>query len=298
MMLRPIVLISLSTLFCCATALSQDTLPRFTVVKKPGNRNLISWTNPFPSTSQISIQRSSDSLKNFITILTVPDPKITTNGFTDVKTPDKIFYRLFIVLDSGKYMFSRSQRPAPDTAVFRGESLMQDNQRVVMDSLTNREVTAVKAKLKSATSAAPVRKQSERFFVVKKNQTYTTIAQRNFKKFRDSIVYTTRDTLIFASVDTVMIKPFVPVEIFRASKYVYTEKFGNVMIALPDAGRKKYSISFFEQNNSPLFRIERVQSPTLVVDKTNFVHSGWFWFELFEDGKLKERHRFFIPRDF
>jgi hypothetical protein len=57
-------------------------------------------------------------------------------------------------------------------------------------------------------------------------------------------------------------------------------------------------VSFFEENKRPLFEIKEVRSNSLTVDKSNFVHSGWFWFELFEDGKLKERHKIFIPKDF
>jgi len=280
-----------------AAASAQDTLPRFSVVAKPNNRNVISWTNNFPYTSQISIQRSTDSTRNFKTIITVPDPLVPQNGFVDTKAAGaRVFYRLFIVLDSGKYQFSRSSRPAPDTASIKDEPILQDNQRLVLsDSLSNKDVSRIQEKLKP--TAPPVPKP-EKFFVVNKKNTYSTVSQKNFRKFRDSIVYSTRDTLVFASVDTLIIKPFAPVEVFRASKYVYTEKYGNVLITLPEVGRKKYSVNFFEEDKRPLFEINEIKSRSLIVDKTNFVHSGWFWFELFEDGKLKERHKFFIPKDF
>lgn len=276
---------------------SQDTLPRFSVVAKASNRNLVSWTNSFPVTTQISIQRSSDSLKNFITILSVPDPGAVQNGFVDARAGGgRVFYRLFIVLENGKYLFTASKRPGPDTSSNNVEGLLQDNQRVVLsDSLDSREVNTIREKLKKAPSSTA---RQERFFVIKKKDVYTTVAERNFRKFRDSIVYSTRDTILFASVDTVVIKPFVPVEVFRASKYVYTERYGNVMISIPDAGSKKYSIRFFEENKKPLFDIEELPAASLIVDKSNFVHSGWFWFELFENGDLKERHRFFIPKEF
>ena len=104
--------------------------------------------------------------------------------------------------------------------------------------------------------------------------------------------------MMYVSVDTIIIKPFVVREMYRASKYVFTEKFGNVMIVLPDAASKKYSVSFFEENKKPLFEIKEVRASSLTLDKSNFVHSGWFWFELFENGKLKERHKVFIPKDF
>lgn len=231
--------------------------------------------------------------------MSVPDPSVAQNGFVDAKaTTAKVFYRLFIVLDSGKYLFTKAKAPVPDTAASANESVLLDNQRVVLDSLSNREVTTINEKLKTPSRETKTAPKIEKFFVVKRKNVYSSLSQNNFRKFRDSLVYSTRDTLVFESVDTILIKPFVPVEIYRASRYVYTERFGNVTISLPDAAKKKYSISFFEEDKTPLFEISEVNSTMLVIDKTNFIHSGWFWFELFENGTLKERHKFFIPKDF
>lgn len=278
---------------------AQDTLPRFSVVVKSNNRNVISWTNPFARISQIGIQRSADSLRNFKTILTVPDPAIPQNGFVDTKAPaGSNYYRLFMVLDSGRYLFSRSMKPAPDTAASGTEPVLKnDNQRVVLsDSLNSREVITLKEKLQPANS---LKQKAEKFFVVTKRGSFVSrIPERLVKRLRDSIIYGTHDTMVFASVDTILIKPYVLKEVYKASKYVFTEKFGNVMIELPDATSKKYAIRFFEENKDPLFEIAELPSTSLTIDKTNFVHSGWFWFELYENGQLKERHKFFIPKDF
>jgi hypothetical protein len=300
------VIASLSILFAFAFALftkgakAQDTLPNFSVVNKAASRNLVSWTNPYPFTSQISIQRSTDSLRNFTTILSVPDANVPQNGFVDTRADTgRVYYRLFVVLDKGRYLFTKSRRPAPDTAISSSEPILQDNQRVVLsDSLNTKEVITLQEKLKKTAQNTPRPQKQERYFVVRRKDVLSSVNESNFKRFRDSIVYTTRDTMVFEAVDTVVIKPFVPKEIYRASRYVYTERYGNVMIALPEAGKKKYSIRFFEDYNNPVFEIEEITSSSLVVDKTNFVHSGWFWFELYENGKMKERHKFFIPKDF
>lgn len=284
----------------CFNISAQDTLPRFTVVYKGNNRNLISWTNPFPYIAQISIQRSPDSLKNFKTILTVPDANTPQNGLVDVKnTSPLLYYRLLIVLDSGKYQFSRSKRPSPDTAriiVINDPLLKNDNSRVIVDSLNTRETTVLKEKLRPVNPLVPKR---EKYFVIKKKNTIVnTISEKNIRRFRDSIVYSTRDTLLFESPDTILIKSFVAREVYRASKYVFTEKYGNVMIACPLAETKKYAVIFFDDKKNELFQIKEVRSVSLIVDKTNFIHSGWFWFELYEEGKLKEKNKFFIPKDF
>jgi hypothetical protein len=97
---------------------AQDTLPKFTLKNVGGNRIVIGWVNRFESVKQISIQRSFDSTKNFKSILTVPDPTIPENGFVDTKaSSDRMFYRLYIMLDKGTFLFSESKRPVLDTAV-------------------------------------------------------------------------------------------------------------------------------------------------------------------------------------
>ena len=83
---------------------AQKVLPDFSVTTRGNGKAIISWNNAYPVVTQISIQRSYDSLRNYKTLLTVPDPHIPQNGFVDSKAPtDYQFYRLFIVLDSGKY---------------------------------------------------------------------------------------------------------------------------------------------------------------------------------------------------
>jgi hypothetical protein len=51
------------------------------------------------------------------------------------------------------------------------------------------------------------------------------------------------------------------------------------------------------ENGSELFMIPEVKQPHLVLDKVNFLRSGWYYFELTEDGKLKEKNKFLITRD-
>ena len=71
----------LLVLLMANSAAGQDTLPRFSAVIKANGKIVLSWHNSYPVVNQISIQRSKDSLKNFTTILTVPDPTIPENGF-------------------------------------------------------------------------------------------------------------------------------------------------------------------------------------------------------------------------
>lgn len=289
--------------------LAQDTLPAFSALTRGNNKVIISWTNNYPVTTQISIQRSKDSTKNFKTILTVPDPKVLQNGFVDTKADTAfMFYRLFIVQDSGKYLFTKSKRPVLDTAPqASGEPLTENNdagQRVVVaENVTPKEAAAIKETIKATVKETPKEEipipVPEKFITVKRRDSIISqVSEKQFKMFRDSVVHKTKDTIAFASVDTIIIKPYIPPVVYKPSKYVYTEKDGNIAIVLPDAGHKKYAVKFFDEEQKPLFEIREVKESAVVLDKANFLRAGWFRFELYEDGKLMEKHKFFIPKDF
>ncbi|NII28282.1 hypothetical protein HB364_24575 [Pseudoflavitalea sp. X16] len=318
-------IVSVVLLLLSINTLAQDTLPKFTAYIRGSDKVIISWTNAYPKVTQISIQRSTDSLKLFKTILTVPDPTVPQNGYLDAKGASAaMFYRLFIVLDSGKYVFTRSQRPFRDTAVktdAQRPDIMPENnarQRVVIpENMAPGEAELLKEKIQEAMKKAdpkalmPAEKvekvektkpaptpEPERFFVIKRRDTVIMqVSEKAFKKFRDSIVLKTKDTMTFRALDTIVIKPFVPKEVYRPSKYVFTESGGNVVIILPDVKSNNYGVKFYEEDKTFLFEVKHVKESYLVVDKTNFLHAGWFRFELYEDGKIKEQHKFFIPKD-
>ncbi|WP_315816365.1 hypothetical protein [Paraflavitalea speifideaquila] len=87
--------LSVVLLLFSLNTLAQDTLPKFTTYIRGNDKVIIGWTNTYAKVTQISIQRSYDSLKFFKTILTVPDPSVPQNGYLDAKgaTP-QMFYRL------------------------------------------------------------------------------------------------------------------------------------------------------------------------------------------------------------
>lgn len=206
---------------------AQDTLPKFSVKNVGNDRIIIGWVNSYPDVTQISIQRSFDSLTGFKTILTVTDPLSPQNGYVDAKpTNDHMFYRLYIMKGQGHFLFSESKQPVLDTTAM---SIINTN-----------------------TGFDP--------------------------------------------------QPLIPKNIppgFIPSQYVYTHLDGYVNINLPDEEKpKKYSIKFFDEEGEFLFEIKEVKERNFKIDRTNFYHAGWFRFELYEDGNLLERHKFFLVKDF
>jgi len=200
----------------------QETLPKITVTQL-GKRVLVSWNNPFTNVSNINVQRSADSLKNFKTIGSLLNVGPGINGFTDPKEfiPTTQYYRLFISFQGGSYIFTHSQRPGLDT----------------LNNIPQIETPVV-----------------------------TGISEN-------------------------------PKNLFVPSPHVFTGKDNNIIISLPNASHQKYSIKFFQEDGTFLFEIKKIKENYLTLDKANFLHSGLFIFELYDNRIIIERHKFFIPKD-
>ena len=84
---------------------------------------------------------------------------------------------------------------------------------------------------------------------------------------------------------------------FVASKFVFTGKDNNVMINLPNAAGQKYSIKFFDEADNPVFEVRNIKEPYLILEKVNFLHSGWFKYHLLNNDILLEKYKFYIPKD-
>lgn len=92
-------------------------------------------------------------------------------------------------------------------------------------------------------------------------------------------------------------KPRNDRNLFIPSPHVFTGKDNNVIISLPDAVHKKYSIKFYRDDGSFLFEISKIKENFLTLDKANFLRAGLFIFELYDNKIIIERHKFYIPRD-
>lgn len=219
-------------LFVSASLGAQDTLPNFSVRDVGQNRIIIGWTNPYESIKQLSIQRSYDSTKGFTSILTVPDPTTPQNGYVDTRAPHgRMYYRLYIMLEGGFFMFSPAKKPILDTVL-------------------------------KATIQIPG--------VSKPNGDSTVLVGHN----RPPVGYT-------------------------PSLYVFTHRDGNVRVSLPGNEKpEKYRIRFLTESGDLLFELKDVKEKSFKVDKSAFYRAGWYFFELYEDDRLFERHKFFLARDY
>ncbi|CAL1520009.1 hypothetical protein [Chitinophaga sp. MM2321] len=202
-------------------------LPEFSASIKTGKIQL-DWLSGFRDVKEIGIQRSLDSVLNFNTIGYASYPMQTRNAYLDNKPlPGTNYYRLFILFNNGRFMYSKTMLALSDSTIRADQKL---------------EYADIK-------DASKEKGEAERIA-------------------------------------------------WHPSNYIYTTADGNVNIRLADAPKKKYSIKFFESNGTFLFDIDQVKGPALILEKAIFMHAGWFNFELYEEGKLKEKWSLFIPLNY
>lgn len=253
--------------FATGWLFAQETLPEFSVKNNNGKIS-VSWQNKFTLVlKSISVQRSQDSSKSYSSIYTEKDPNAPVNGYMD-KNPrsNNMFYRLFIVFESGDYLFTESKRPELDGDFDLTKTLnkFQEKEKII----------AKKNEIKEPEAVVKPKKKAEPEFTVITKKTYP-----------DSDIETT---------DNLPVKTIVP----YPSSFVFTEKDNNVIIELPDFKPGKYLVKIFDaETNSLLFELKNLTDSYLILEKVNFMHAGWFVFELYENGKRKEKNKFFIARD-
>jgi hypothetical protein len=298
MMKQPVTRIVLLLAFAAISfeSVAQDTLPRFTLEDKGNGRIIISWRNPYPNLIQLAVQRSYDSLKRFSTVYSSTSPELPVNGFSDKIVPGlKPYYRIFYVMQGGAYYFTKSKRI--DAAIVSTGNNVGSTGTAVdsrRDQMNEESVDAMKAKKTDSIAYPPDKK----FFIKIADSLYTTLITHEMLKFRDSILANTKDTLYQLTEDTILLGIYVPPYIQKTSEFVFTDKDGYVVIKLADTDKKRYDVLFMEEDETPVLELKAIKEPFLIIDKTNFYHGGWFKFELKENGRVKERNKVFLAKDF
>jgi hypothetical protein len=230
----------------------------------------VEWQNPYgDSVVQLNVQRSWDSVKNFRTIFVPLSPELPQNGYVDETAGYAgMYYRVFYVLGNGSFYFTKAKKTTT------GSDFTND--------VTQEEVADT----------------SFLITVHDEDSVIATLNYNGYKRFKDSIVNFTRDTLFSLTDADVLIRYYNNDITWIPSTHIFTNTDGYVQIFLADASTKNYRLRFLDEKHKPLFTIQHVTQPQLMLDKTDFMHAGWFYFELFEDNKLKERNKFYIPKDF
>lgn len=279
------------------SALSQDTLPGFTVQDKGKGRIVVSWRNPYPNLIQLAVQRSSDSLKRFGTVYSSASPELPLNGFSDrVQEGEPVYYRIFYVMEGGAYFFTGSKQPkvVDEIVVVKADTLRE----ILTEELQELTIVTTKKELEKKI-VKEVYNPNKPIYIKESDTTgYITIPIKDFRNYRDSIMTQTKDTLVQSGKDTLFIKLYDPPFAARTSQYIFTNKDGYIVIKLDDFDKKKYQVTLMDEDESPVIELKTVREPLMILDKTNFYHGGWYKFTLRENNRIKEKGKVYLPRDF
>ena len=101
---------------------------------------------------------------------------------------------------------------------------------------------------------------------------------------------------LFGKDSTLVFSPSKP-GITYPSSTIFTAKDNNIIIHLEEAASKKYSVKFFDEAEKFLFELTKLREEYLIIEKVNFVRTGWYRFELYENGLLIENNKFQILKE-
>ncbi len=267
-------------LFCSTFVFAQNALPNITV-NNLNKKVIVSWLNEYKKPIQnIFIQRSYDSLKNFSTIGTVLNPLNLENGYPDLTPPyDRMFYRVTITFENGEYEIGKSARP-----IINPIELIELDVTAMPIKTIKKEI--IKEETKVETNLDPAESyDSTDMILLKPNE------KINLIKKTDSIK---GNINLEKSIKTDLKKS---IETAFPSLHIYTNKLNVVVINLQNTANKKYGLKFFDEKEKQVFEIKQVPDDYLFIEKSNFVHPGWFNFELYEDGVLIEKNKVFLAKD-
>lgn len=106
----------------------------------------MSWQNDYKKPiTNIFIQRSYDSSKNYTTIGTVLNPQNKENGYSDLNPPyAKMYYRVSISFEGGSYVISTPERPIKELPVTdSGTEVKQEIERYPWQAIANDSVKII-----------------------------------------------------------------------------------------------------------------------------------------------------------
>ena len=249
------LIVFISSLLLLASSKAEDSLPHFTVKERNG-MVIIGWLNPHPELTQLIIQRSVDSLTGFRSIVSMPDPTSVSNGYVDKKPGvANSYYRIYYVNPGGRYIFTVAQK-------------------AFKDSLLN---------IRSVPTTSSANESDE---------TNNVSGMRGLSP--DKALKIKRETATVIQISG-KIEDNINENVFSPSGLIFTNIEGNLIIALPDANKKKFTLRVFMEDGTPIFHMKNIKEPQLLIDRSNFLHSGWFKYDLYENEKLREQNKFFIP---
>jgi hypothetical protein len=226
--------------------------------------NVLSWFCQYEGIKSIAVQRSSDSMYNYVTVGYVKNLKKGPQAFIDGHPVAKDnWYRLYIVFNSDLTWFSNRFKLYVDSVTIMNKGVLPPN-----DSLQK--------------LAARVRVDST---VVKRHNMTVTSDTGGEKAYTIDSLYQDAPKLTITIPEPEEINAYTYVK----SQFVFTNPFtGHVNLEIPDVNAHHYSVKFFDSKDKEIMDLPRIVDPQIIIDKRNFQKKGLYKFELRQDRKKLE----------
>jgi hypothetical protein len=315
-MKKIVALLSLVFFISIQASYSQEHLPNISVTEYNG-KVIVSWQNFYKKPIiNILIQRSYDSIKNFSTIGTVLNPLNKENGYLDAKPPyNRMYYRVLISFDGGLYEIGKSSKPEiqyDDLEEFNVSALpktdsiniiqeirSKDSTKLIVDTFNTDMISLIKKEeLKiNDTSKTKIKK-----IEVEIDSVENLSLQKNsslIKRIRSSINYSNKSYSL-KKIKTINVKlenKIVNTQWDYPSNKVFINNQNLISIQLKKTAIRKYSLKIFDESDNLVLSIKKINEDFFYLDKSNFRKSGWYHFEILNDGELIEKNKFQVLKD-
>lgn len=219
--------------------------------------NILSWECQYDGIKSIAVQRSSDSVYNYVTLGLVKNLKKGPQAYIDGHPkPGKNWYRLYIVFNSDLTWYSNRFKISVDSMDIINASVLAPN-----DSLQKLTANIKIEPVKTTTVITP-----------QANTVEVPVVETAPRITLDIPEDATNEGLAYIK-----------------SQYIYTNPFtGHVNIDIPEYRRHHYAVDFMNKDDKKILEIGRVNEPMIIIDKRNFQKKGIYKFELREDWKVLE----------
>ncbi|MCB0700416.1 MAG: hypothetical protein H6551_12235 [Chitinophagales bacterium] len=246
--------------------------------------NVLSWSCQYSGLKSIAVQRSSDSVVNFVTIGYVKDLKQGVQAYIDGHpNPGDNWYRLNIAFSSDLTWYSNRIKIYNDSASLLEKGVIPPNDSLQRYASTIKIESndVVASTFDPKTDATPVYTGNR----ANADNTRVNTARTPVRSTNATVSSTT------PSQPKPTIKLDIPMDQnsnqigYMKSQYVFTNPFtGHVTLELPQNTRSTYAIRFYEKGNerTPILDVPRIRQKQVIIDKRNFGKKGIYKFILFE----------------
>ncbi len=283
----------------------QETLPNITV-KSFNGKVVVSWQNDYTKNiSNILIQRSYDSSRNYSTIGTVLNPLNKENGYLDPSPPyDRMYYRISISFEGGTYELGPAVRAfidAPELDEIDITAIPKEALKITENKITDSEIREKDPLLDKKKESVPVKENTDSLGKTSEPDIATTLQKKILPL---KIVRINKDS----SNEMISLKPIERREVTLDNKIkrlqwdypsnrIYINNQNLLIIQLKETTEKKYHIKFYNEIGKLIFEIKKINEDAIFMEKSNFRQSGWYQFEIYNEEDLVEKNKFYISKD-